>query len=56
MDMALNCVRWSGDTLLLWGSCDDPSVDDVTEMRRLARQMLGRALHSLTFQLKLSRV
>ena len=19
MDMALNCVRWSGDTLLLWG-------------------------------------
>ena len=24
----LSCVRWSGDSLLLFGDCDDPHVDD----------------------------
>jgi hypothetical protein len=27
MDVSLNCVRWSSDTVLLWGSCNDPDVD-----------------------------
>ena len=42
LDSGLQCVRWSGDTVLLWGSEDALGVQGDT--RRLTRHMVGWGL------------
>ena len=49
MDLNLNCVRWSSDTILLWGSCNDPDIDDAQETRQLTRNMLDATLELRQF-------
>jgi len=45
----LSCVRWSGDSLLLFGDCDDPYVDDEEEIEYVSRHALNTALELRAF-------
>ena len=45
----LSCVRWSGDSLLLFGDCDDPYVDDDEEIEYISRRALNAAIELRAF-------
>ncbi len=45
----LSCVRWSGDSLLLFGDCDDPHVDDDEEIEYISRRALNAAIELRAF-------